>query len=449
MSAEDREGSATAACAERRRDVIRKLGNDALVLVAAPVRYKNADTEYRYRPDSDLLYLTGLAEPGGVLVLSGNAADGRSVLFLPERDPTAERWRGLRATPEDAVGRFGVDEAHPLSALPEALGGMLGRADTVHYRLGASGDVDALVTGAVSAGRASQRRSGTGPIAIVDPSGVLDGLRLRKDESEIAAIRRACALTVRGHRAGIGAVAPGVGEWEVEAAIDGRFRAGGAFGAAFGTIVASGPNACVLHHTVNDRVIVEGDLVLIDAGAEADYYSGDVTRTVPASGRFSAEQRALYEVVEAAREAGVHAVSPGESVSAPHEAALDVMVRGLVELGVLKGGPEEAMADASFEAFIIHKTSHWLGLDVHDVGGYTVDGAPRLLEPGMVLTVEPGIYIPADNANVPAPFRGMGVRIEDDVLVTADGRENLTSDLPTRPDDVEALMLDRPRAASE
>ena len=442
MSSEGAEGSAAAKYAERRQRVLHALDGAALVVATAPVRYKNADTEYRYRPDSDLLYLTGMSEPDGVLVLCGRPDEQRSVLFLAERNPAAERWHGPRVGPEDGAERFGVDEALPLASLPSALGGLLSSADAVHYRTGASTELDALVAGAISAGRASRRRSGTGPTAVCDPSGVLDELRLRKDPSEVAIIRRACSLTVAGHRAGLGAVAPGRGEWEVEATIDARFRAGGAFGAAFGTIVASGPNACVLHHTSNDRVIEDGDLVLIDAGAEVDFYSGDVTRTVPASGRFSPEQRALYEVVEAAREAGVQAVAPGAAVSAPHAAALDVMVTGLVALGVLSGDREEALADASFEAFIIHKTSHWLGLDVHDVGGYTSEGVARPLEPGMVLTVEPGIYIPVDSDAVPEAFRGLGVRIEDDVLVTPDGRENLTGELPSAPDEVEALMAE-------
>ena len=428
--------------AERRERVVAAMGQGALILAAAPVRYKNADSEYRYRPDSDFYYLTGMTDPHGVLVLTGKGGEARSVLFLPDRDPAAERWHGPRIGPGEAVDRFGVDEAHPLTALAEGLPVLLGAADTIYYRLGASAELDASIRGLLDGGRATRRRSGHGPSTVRDPSTVLDEIRLRKDPTEVDAIRRAAAVTVAGHYAGFATVAPGVGEWQVEAAIDASFRITGAFGPAFSTIVASGPNACVLHHTVNDRTVGEHDLVLIDAGAEVGFYAGDVTRTIPASGRFLGEQRDLYEVVETARAAAVDAVAPGAPADAPHRVALERMVRGLVDLGILAGEPSELLEGEEHKAFIIHKTSHWLGLDVHDVGSYVVNGAPRPLEPGMVLTIEPGIYIPTDAEGVPERFRGLGIRIEDDVLVTAEGRENLTVELPTAPDEIEHLMAE-------
>ncbi len=428
----------------RRRKVLDALGDGALVLGALPVRYKNGDTEYRYRPDSDLFYLTGLREPGCVLVLRGHAQEARSLLFLPERDPKAERWHGARLGPEEAVERFGVDEAHPSADLSEKLGPLLGGAGAVYYRplMGQKerGELDELVMRALAAGRASRRRTGSGPVVLFDPSVLLDDLRLRKDEHEVAAIRHACELTVAGHRAGLATVGPGRGEWKVEAAIDAAFRSGGAFGPAFGTIVASGPNACVLHHTANDRVMEAGELVLIDAGAEWGFYAGDVTRTVPVSGTFTAEQRALYQIVDSARRAAVATVGPGVPVTRPHEVALERMVSGLVELGILEGEPEQLVADEAHAPFVPHKTSHWLGLDVHDVGAYVVEGEPRPLEPGMVLTVEPGLYLLPETADRASAFAGLGVRIEDDVLVTADGAENLTAALPTAPDAIEALL---------
>ncbi len=437
--------------AERRRKALVALGDGALVLGASPVRYKNGDTEYRYRPDSDLYYLTGAAEPGAILVLRGHADDARSVLFLPARDAKAERWHGPRLGPDQAGERFGVDEAHPSSELSERLGPLLSGAGSIHYRPGRAGadagDLHNLVMRVLAAGTGSRRRTGSGPVTLNDPSVVLDELRLRKDASEIAAIRHACALTVAGHRAGLGRVAPGRGEWEVEAAIDAAFRSAGAFGAAFGTIVASGENACVLHHTANDRVMRAGELVLIDAGAEWGFYAGDVTRTVPVSGTFSAEQRAFYGLVESARAAAVAAVAPGVPVTRPHEIAVGLMVAGLVELGVLEGDPEQLVAGEAHAPFVPHKTSHWLGLDVHDVGGYTAGGAPRLLEPGMVLTIEPGLYLPPDPDSRDSAFTGMGVRIEDDVLVTEDGSENLTASLPTHPDAIEALLSEARAAA--
>ena len=281
--------------------------------------------------------------------------------------------------------------------------------------------------------RVGSRSAGSAPhpSAVESPGG---------EGAVLAAIRAACALTVEGHRAGLAAVAEGAGEWAVEARLEGAFRHGGAFGPAFATIVGSGANACVLHYTRNDAVMHEGDLVLIDAGAELAHYSGDITRTVPVSGTFSSEQRAVYEVVEAARAAGVLATEPGASVDAPHDAAVRVMVEGLIALGVLQGSVENALELHSYAPYLPHKTSHWLGLDVHDVGDYVVDGAPRVLESGMVLTVEPGMYFQPGDESVPEPYRGMGVRIEDDVLVTSTGRENLTEVLPTDPDALTELM---------
>lgn len=426
----------------RRHRVFERLGTDVLVLGALPVRYKSGDTDYEYRPHSDLLYLAGIDDPGAVLVLCGHAEEQREVLFLPEADPKQALWNGARTAPEEAKDRYGIDVAYGLGELAERFGSLCAPADRIFYRWGASDTLDRLVRATVEQGLLQRRRSGRGPVGVLDTGLLTDELRLVKDPFEVKALEAACALTVLGHRAAMAAVAPGVGEWEVEAQLEAAFRAGGAFGPAFATIVGSGANACVLHYTRNDRVMESGELVLIDAGAELGHYSGDVTRTLPVSGAFTPEQRALYATVDAARAAAIDAIGPGVSVDAPHTAALSTLVEGLLELGVLSGSADEVLETHAYAPYMPHKTSHWLGLDVHDVGDYVVDGAPRVLEPGMVLTVEPGLYLAPGDPAVPETLRGTGVRIEDDVLVTSAGRENLTATLPTDADAVEALMAE-------
>ena len=422
----------------RRHRIFERLGSDVLVLVASPKQYKSGDTSYEYRAASDLLYVAGVDDPGAVLILCGPAEEERSILFLPEASETAALWDGARTAPEDAVERYGVDAAYGIAELERRLPELLGLADRIFHRWGVSDGVDRAVRGAVASGVQSRRRTGRGPVGVLESSLLIDELRIQKDANEIESIRAACDLTLRGHEAGWAAVAPGVGEWVIEAQIEATFRSGGAFGPAFSTIVGSGANACVLHYTQNDRVLQDGELVLMDAGAELGYYAGDVTRTVPVSGNFSAEQRALYEVVEEARAAAVAACAPGISIDAPHAAAVAVVAEGLVALKVLQGtSADEVLETGAYAPFMPHKTSHWLGLDVHDVGDYVVDGAPRILEPGMVLTVEPGLYFPPSAEAVPEAFRGVGIRIEDDVLITTSGHDNLTAALPTAP---EALL---------
>lgn len=428
--------------AGRRHRVFERLGPDVLLVAATPLRYKSGDTDYEYRPNSDLLYLAGVDDPGAILILCGHAEDERTVLFLPEADARAALWSGARTAPEDAVERYGVDAAYGLGELESRFGSLVAGADRLFHRWGTSEDLDRHVRTALTAGLSARRRTGRGPVGALESALLIDELRLLKDPIEVEAIRAACAVTIAGHRAGIAAVAPGAGEWAVEAQIEAAFRSGQAFGPAFSTIVGSGANACVLHYTRNDRTMQAGELVLMDAGAELGHYCGDITRTVPVSGSFTSEQRALYDVVEAARAAGVAACAPGVSCNAPHEAALHVIIDGLLELGVVTGSHEEVMESGRHGSYMPHKTSHWLGLDVHDVGDYVVDGAPRVLEPGMVLTIEPGLYFPPQDDSVPDTLRGLGIRIEDDVLITATGHENLTEALPSDPLAIEALMAD-------
>lgn len=424
--------------AARRAAVFRALGHGVMVLPAAPVQRRSRDTELPYRPDSELFYVTGATEPGTVAVLVGGD-EPRFILFVREKDPEVELWSGPLMGPDEAGERLGGAEAYPLSELDLRLGGLMRAGDRIHVRLGCHAHLDRLVVEALADARARGPRKGTGPRSVVDPGEILDELRLVKDAHEIRRLRAAAELSVEGHRAGLASLRPGAGEWEVQAAVEGVFRRGGASGPGFGTIVGSGANACVLHYVDNRRVIEAGDAVLVDAGAEVALYQGDVTRTWPADGTFRAPQRALYEVVEAARTAAVARVSPGTAVDQIHAAATRAIVEGLVGLGVLAGDVDDLLAQEAYRALFPHQTSHWLGLDVHEPGDYVRGGAPRVLEPGMVLTVEPGVYVPAVHDGRAAPFAGIGIRIEDDLLVTSDGHENLTAALPTSVDDVEAL----------
>lgn len=423
----------------RRAAVFEALGDSVLVLPAAPVQFRSRDTEAPYRPDSELYYVTGATEPGTVAVLVGGG-DPRYHLFVRERDPEAELWAGPRLGPDGATERFGADETYPLSELDFRLTQVLKAGAHIHFRLGRGDALEARVRDALAQARARGARTGTGPRGVTDPGEILDELRLRKDAHEIACLRAAAAVSIQGHRAAVAEIRPGVGEWSVEATVNAAFRRGGGSGPGYETIVGSGPNACVLHYVANDRTLAAGDLVLLDAGAELDLYQGDITRTYPVDGTFSGAQRAVYEVVDRAREEAVAAVAPGATISDVHAAAVRVVVEGLVSLGVLEGDVHDLVANDAHRPWFPHQTSHWIGLDVHDPGDYARGGAPRSLEPGMAFTVEPGLYFPPGSEGGAAPFAGIGVRVEDDVFVTDGGHENLTSGLPTAAHDIEALM---------
>lgn len=429
---------------ERRARIARRLGSGSMVLPGAVVHRSSRDSEYPFRPDSELYWATGVRVPDAVAVLRGEGDEVRFVVFAPGRDPSEELWSGPREDPEALGERLGADEAWPLEDLERRLPRLVDGADAIHYRLGAHPRVEPLVVEAMRRARARGARKGGGPRSVVDPGEILDELRLVKDDDEVGLIRSAAALTAAGFREMARSLAPGVGEWQLQARLEAAFRGGGGEGAAFGTIVGSGPNACVLHHVENRRVVGAGDLVLVDAGASRGLYAGDITRTFPASGTFEGPQRSLYEAVEAARAAAVQAVAPGATVDDVHEAATTVLTEWLVEQEMLVGSLDALMEDRGYKPFFPHSTSHWLGLDVHDPGDYVRDGEPRPLMPGMVLTVEPGLYFgpgAVQAGGEPAQaFEGLGVRIEDDILVTADGRENLTRDLPTDPDGVAALV---------
>lgn len=426
--------------ARRRERVLERLADErgVLVLPAAPRPIRSRDVEHRYRPDSELYYLTGFTEPDAVAVLRPGDQE-RFVLFVRPRDQEEEVWSGPRIGPEAAAERFGADAAHSIEALEERLPALLGSASRIFYRLGRGDRLQGLVVAALGRGRARGQRSGTGPRGILDPGLILDEMRLVKDEQEIAALRCAAQLAVQAQHAAFATVRPGAGEWEVEAAFDAAVRARGGL-VPFPTIVASGPNAGVLHYVENSRRIEGGDLVLIDGGAEMAYYAADVTRTVPAGGRFAPEQQAVYDVVlQALRHAVAHA-RPGKTIESVQRAGLETLVRGLVELGVLKGNVDALVEEKAHERYFPHRIAHWLGLDVHDVGDYAVGGEPRRLAPGMTLTIEPGLYFPPNVPEGAAPgLAGIGVRLEDDVLITENGAEVLTAALPLDAGEIAAL----------
>jgi Xaa-Pro aminopeptidase len=409
----------------------------AMILPAPPILHRSGDTQIRYRPGSELFYLTGFVEPECLLLLRGFASEERAILFTLPKDPAAEQWTGVRSGPEGSRDLVGVDTAHSIDRLSELLPGLLRGADKVHFRLGSSPAVETAVLRSLADVRYRGARDGRGPWGTLDPGVILDEMRLRKGPEEVAAIREAAGISVDGFRHALARVGPGVGEWEIEAAIEGEFRRRGALGPSFPTIAGSGANACILHYTANARRMEEGELLLLDAGAERRMYAGDITRTIPVEGNFSPEQRAVYDLVETARGRGVASVAPGSSIAEIHREVVRVLTAGLVDLGVLEGDLEAFIEKQSYRAYFPHNTSHWLGLDTHDVGRYVLDGAPRPLEPGMVLTIEPGLYFPRGGGT---PFDGIGVRIEDDVLVTASGGELLTGALPTAADEIAALV---------
>ena len=409
-----------------------------MVLPAARVQYSSHDEERPYHADRELYYVTGATEPETVALLTGGD-EPSLVLFVRDRDQEAELWSGPRLGVNGANERFAPDACHAVSELEAMLPELLARGDRILFRLGRGDAVERLVMDALGRARTKGARTGTGPRAIADPGEILDDLRLVKDAYEIETLKLAAEITLAGHRAAAAVIAPGVGEWVVEGALDGAFRAAGGRGPAFQSIVGSGKNACVLHYVANHEVIREEALVLVDAGCEYGLYNGDVTRTYPAGGRFIGPQRDVYEIVDAARRAAVAVVAPGVPVAAVHESATRVLVEGLIALGVLSGPADDVIADARHKPYFPHQTSHWLGLDVHDPGDYARGGVSRVLEPGMVLTVEPGLYFPPDLAEAGGLAR-IGIRIEDDVVVTADGCDVLTAGLPTAIDEVEALV---------
>ncbi len=426
--------------ARRRKQLMRLAGEDAiLVLPAAPERVRSHDTHYPYRQDSDFWYLSGFPEPEAVLVLVPGRRHGEALLFCRERDAEREAWDGPRAGQEGAIDAFGMDDAYPIDDLDEILPGLLEGRTRVYYHFGRDAEFDLKLIGWVNRVRAQVRQGAQPPHEFLELGHLLHELRLFKSKDELKLMRRAAEISVRAHQAAMRAAKPGVREYELQADIEREFRASDAW-PAYNSIVGAGANACVLHYRANAAAAKDGELVLVDAGAEFRGYASDITRSFPVNGRFSKEQRALHDLVCAAQAAAMAQARPGVAYEAGHNAAVETLTEGLLKLGLLKGRLEKNLAEGHYKRFYRHKTGHWLGLDVHDVGDYRIDGESRLLEPGMAFTIEPGLYVSPDDAGVDAKWRGIGIRIEDDVAITASGHEVLTGALARSADEIEAFM---------
>ncbi|HEX9772181.1 MAG TPA: aminopeptidase P N-terminal domain-containing protein [Steroidobacteraceae bacterium] len=426
--------------ARRRRQLMRMMGKGGIaILPTAMEKQRNSDVHYFFRPDSDFHYLTGFNEPDSVAVLVPGRAQAEYILFVRDRDPTRETWDGKRAGPDGATRDHGADDAFPIGDIDDILPGLIENCGRVYYTMGLNLEFDHRVIGWVNSLRGQSRLGIHTPQEFVSLDHLLHDMRLYKGRAELGVMRRAAQIAVGAHLRAMRATRPGVYEYQVMAEILHEFHRHNA-DISYHPIVGGGANACTLHYHANNAELEDGDLLLIDAGCEYQYYASDITRTFPVNGRFSPEQRAVYEVVLDAQNAAIARSKPGNHWNDPHDAAVQAITKGLVRLGLLKGRVPSLIKEGAYRRFFMHRTGHWLGMDVHDVGDYKVGDEWRVLEPGMCLTVEPGIYIPAGSRGVPRRWWNIGVRIEDDVAITAGGCEVLTDGLPRTPNEVERVM---------
>jgi len=425
--------------AKRRKQLMRMMGDGAIaILPAAPQHIRNRDAEYPYRQDSDFHYLSGFPEPEAVIVLTPGRKHGEYILFCRERDPLMETWNGRRAGPEGACELYGADDAFPIGDIDDILPGLLEHRERVYYTMGFSTEFDQRVMGWVNQIRLKVRAGSRTPDEFISLEHLLHDMRLYKSPAELKALRSAMAISATAHQRAMRMCRPGLMEYEVEAEYLHEFRKHGAV-PAYSPIVGGGANGCILHYVENNMALNDGELLLIDAGAEVECYAADITRTFPVNGTFSKPQRAIYEVVLAAQQAAIAKIKPGNHWNDPHDAALRVLTEGLVELGLLKGKVRQLIKDQEYRRFYMHRTGHWLGMDVHDVGAYKLEDNWRALQPGMAFTVEPGCYIrPADD--VPQNLWNIGIRIEDNVVITEQGCEVLTEAAPKTVAAIEELM---------
>ena len=426
--------------AARRSELMRRIGKNGVAIVPAAHEVIRArDTHYRFRQNSDFAYLTGFPEPEAIAVFAPGRGDGEFVLFVRPKDKVRETWDGRRFGAAGARRAFDADQAYDLDEFETRLPSLLSGREVLHYTLGEFPEMDARVARLVRHLREVSRRGAAAPTTIVALETTLHEMRLFKRPAEIELMRKAAQVSAAAHVRAMRAARPGKYEWQIAAEIHSEFDAHD-MQPGYGSIVGGGENACILHYVENEARLRDGDLLLIDAGGELAGYTADITRTFPVNGRFSPEQKAVYEVVLAAQKAALRQMKPGVSSGRPHEAATRTLTEGMVELGLLKGQPDALIKSEKHRQFYMHGTGHWLGMDVHDVGRYRVDGKPRPFEPGMVMTVEPGLYIAPGTPGVNKRFWGIGIRIEDDVLITRDGHEILTGDVPKSVRDIEQLM---------
>ena len=414
--------------------------NSIALLASAPVRMRNNDVEYLYRQNSDFYYLSGFVEKDAVLVLIPGRQQGQVVLFCQEKDKKKELWTGVLMGPEQAIEQLGIDDAFPISDIDDILPGIIEGRDRVYYSMGKDPQFDNRVMEWVNAirGKIEQGSHPPGEFMVLDH--LLHEMRLIKSPEEVKLMTTAARISAQGHKRAMLLSKPGLREYQLEAELLHEFTRSGCKSAAYNSIVATGPNACILHYDRNDDELRDGDLVLIDAGGEFDYYASDITRTFPVNGRFSEAQKALYEIVLAAQQQAIKVIKPGVPWDQPHRISVEVITRGLVRLGLLEGNVHELIKAEAYREFYMHKVGHWIGLDVHDVGDYKIEGKWRLMEEGMVTTIEPGIYVSPTNDKVEKKWRGIGIRIEDDVLVTKTWHKVLSADIPKTVKEIEALM---------
>jgi len=430
--------------ADRRARIFAELerrGGGVMVLPAAVEKSRNADSEYLFRQDSDHAYVTGLDEPEGGAVLVARGGERKYVLFVRPRDREKEIWNGKRTGVEGAKEVFGADEAYLVSELDAKLADWMNGAPALYYRLGTSAEWDARIVRLIGELRAGGRLMKRAPEAVVDAGRIVHALRLVKTPEEVQKLRRAAEITAEAHMQAMRDGQAGRREGQVQAEIEYLFRRRGCTGPGYGTIVATGANSTILHYRAGDEVLKDGQVCLVDAGGEFEWYTADITRTFPVSGEFTRPQRDLYEACLEVQKKAIEAVRPGTTIEAIHEETVRGLTEALVHLKLLEGPVDARIEDKAFRKYYMHRTSHWLGLDVHDAGDYHVDGKPRPLVPGMVLTIEPGLYVAADDETAPEALRGVGIRIEDDVLVVEGGQENLTAAAPKEVDEIEAVCV--------
>ena len=429
---------------KRRKELMARMEPNSIGLLSSATEcLRNNDAEYQYRQSSDFYYLTGFSEPQAIMALVPGRRQGEVILFCREKDIEKELWTGYILGPDEAINNLEIDDAYPIADVDDIILGLIEGRDRIYYSMGKDDNFDKKVMAWVKNIRNNAKVGPPPPSEFQVLDHLLHELRLIKSPAEIKLMEKAAKISAKGHKAAMRRCKPGIKEYELEAELQYAFVRNGSRSPAYQSIVGAGDNACVLHYNSNSEEIKKGDLVLIDAGCEYDYYASDITRTFPASGKFTKEQRLIYEIVLHAQEESIKAVRPGNTWNAPHDVSVAIIAQGLLDLGLLTGSLPQILKSEEYKQFYMHRVGHWIGMDVHDVGDYKIDGHWRLLEPGMVTTIEPGIYISPSDTSVPKQWRGIGIRIEDDILVTKTGYKVLSNGIPKTIDEIESFMSDQ------